>query len=439
MMSMTEEKSCEKKMFARKYTWKKEWVRPYESSFSILLTFCKINTIDAVKAERLLGDPDSDKRYADIFLPDWYVRQMQPFLNLDERARDKMMENRIVYCPICRLSGYHSVFHQLYNMRVCPFHHISLEYDMPELKFGVSYSIESIKYKKDYESLANARNISHPSLRTEDRAVQCFVFKTHKMASYISAHIYFPVYDDGCCENMEFRKLAVFPYNFLSNVDSYKRFRIAHFVGTEEELLASLQSGKHPLSAIRRFEAANSVKCTLMGYWRWTYRQVTFLPDLYIYCLFNNLIGDSLDKVDFRHADIIYSDILHYRDSLKLKLSFIWSIKGSMDWQDGLSLYWTQHPDSGLNWNYRRIRHGIRLESLDISLGHGFSDMDETLIRLYIIDDLFKCLWRQYKTLARRPQGVSVKDGWRELRVPEYYICQKRRNGTMYLYRKKQF
>ena len=100
-MNMTEEKLCEKKMFARKYTWKKEWVRPYESSFSILLTFCKINTIDAVKAERLLGYLDSDKRYADIFLPDWYVRQMQPFLNLDERARDKMMEIRIVYCPIC--------------------------------------------------------------------------------------------------------------------------------------------------------------------------------------------------------------------------------------------------------------------------------------------------------------------------------------------------
>lgn len=438
MMNMTEEKLCEKKMFARKYTWKKEWVRPYESSFSILLTFCKINTIDAVKAERLLGDPDSDKRYADIFLPDWYVRQMQPFLNLDERARDKMMENRIVYCPICRLSGYHSIFHQLYNMRVCPFHNITLEYDMPELEFGVSYSIESIIYKEDYKSLANARDTPHPSLRTEDRAVQGFVFKTHKMANYVSDHIYFPVYD-GCCENMEFRKNTVFPYNFMSDVDSYKCFRVKHFEGTDNDLLAALQTGQYALPAIQKFEADNSTNCTLMGYWHWIYRQVTCLSDLYIYCLFKNLIGDSLEKPAYKHTYVMYNDILHYHDTLKLKLSFIWSIKGSMDWQDGLSYYWTQHPDSGVNWNYRHIRNGIRLEALGISLRQGFSLIDKTLIELFIIDDLFKCLWRQYKILARRPQGVSVWDGWRELRVPEYYICQKKRNGTMYLYRKKQF
>ena len=94
---------------------------------------------------------------------------------------------------------------------------------------------------------------------------------------------------------------------------------------------------------------------------------------------------------------------------------------------------------SGLNWNYRCIRHGIRLDSLDVSLGIGFSVMDETLVSLYIIDDLFKCLWKQYKALAHRPQGVRVEDGWQELRVPEYYLCTKSETGTMYLYRKKQF
>ena len=134
------------------------------------------------------------------------------------------------------------------------------------------------------------------------------------------------------------------------------------------------------------------------------------------------------------------NEILHYHDTLKLKLSFIWAIKGSLNWQDALSFHWVQHPVSGDNRNFRGIRHGIRLETLDISLGqYGFSGIAETLISLYIIDDLFKCLWRQYKTLAKRPQGVSVKDGWRELRVTEYYICRKDQKDTMYLYRKKQF
>ncbi|MBO6242124.1 MAG: hypothetical protein J6O61_15070 [Butyrivibrio sp.] len=148
---------------------------------------------------------------------------------------------------------------------------------------------------------------------------------------------------------------------------------------------------------------------------------------------------ETLEKSTYQRAYVMYDDILHYHDTLRLKLSFIWAIKGSMNWQDALSFYWTQHPDSGINWNYRRIREGIRLDSLDVSLRNDFSFMDKTLVSLYIIDDLFKCLWKQYKALAHRPQGVRVEDGWQELRVPEYYLCTKSETGTMYLYRKKQF
>ncbi len=439
MMSMIEEKSCKKQMFVRKYTWKKDWVRPYESSFGILLTFCKVNTIDGLKAIiRLLG-PESVEDYTEIFVPEWYVRQMQMFLNIDERVRDSMLEKRIVYCPKCMMFGYHSILHQLYNMKICPFHNIPLEYDMPELKFGVSFSIESIQYKEDYKSLANARNILHPSLRNRDMAVQCFVFKTHKMANYISEHIYFPVYEGSCCEKMEYRKNTVFPYDFMRDAEAYKCYRIKHFKGDERDLLATLQAGQYALPAIQKYELNNLTTCTLMGYWHWNYRQVTCLRDLYICCLFKNLVGDSLEKSTYQRAYVMYDDILHYHDTLRLKLSFIWAIKGSMNWQDALSFYWTQHPDSGINWNYRRIREGIRLETIDISLRNDFSLMDKTLINLYIIDDLFKCLWKQYKALAHRPQGVRVEDGWQELRVPEYYLCTKSETGTMYLYRKKQF
>ena len=192
----------------------------------------------------------------------------------------------------CRRTGYHSIFHQLYNMKVCPFHNMPLEYDRPDLKFDISYCKESIKYEKDYESLANARNIPHPSLRTEDVAVKCFVFKTHKMANYILAHIYFSVHE-GIGENMHFRKETVFPYEFFSDIESYKCFRIKYFEGTDKELLACLQTNNHPLLAIRTFEKANSIKCTLMVYWHGIYRQITFLEMtcIFIVCL---IIGQVL-------------------------------------------------------------------------------------------------------------------------------------------------
>ena len=37
------------------YTWRKEWVRPYESIFSILRKLCKENTLNGRKALHLFG------------------------------------------------------------------------------------------------------------------------------------------------------------------------------------------------------------------------------------------------------------------------------------------------------------------------------------------------------------------------------------------------
>ena len=438
MMNMTDEKLCEKKMFAKKYTWKKEWVRPYESSFGILLNFCKVNAIGGSKALNLIWKANPEKSYLEIFVPEWYSKQAQFALNLEKVTGEAIMEQYLVYCPKCRENGYHSIFHQLYNMRVCPFHNIPLEYDITRHGTNVIYEQNSIKYEVDMESYSNARNLPHPSLRIEDKTISNYDFCPHKMTNYISSHIFFAVYERGS-ENKEFKKSTVYPYDFLSDIDSFKCLKIKRFEGREVDLLVKLQTTKHPLSAIRRYEEATSTKCSLMGYWHCYYRQITDIQNLYIYCLFKNLIGCSLDSANFRKTNIKYSDVLHHNNTLKLKLSFIWALKGSWEWQDALSVYWVQHPDSGLNWNYRCIRHGIRLDSLDVSLGIGFSAMDETLVSLYIIDDLFKCLWKQYKALAHRPQGVRVEDGWQELRVPEYYLCTKSETGTMYLYRKKQF
>ena len=81
-MNMTKEKLFEETMFARRYTWKKEWVRPYESSFGILLNFCKVNAIEGSKALKLLGKTTSTKCLCDMLVPDDYANKMQMFICL---------------------------------------------------------------------------------------------------------------------------------------------------------------------------------------------------------------------------------------------------------------------------------------------------------------------------------------------------------------------
>lgn len=77
------------------YTWRKEWVRPYESIFSILRNFCKVNTLNGRKALHLFGlrqtnnvsvfcpglmmlsdstaKPDCYQTLYDHLLPEWYL------------------------------------------------------------------------------------------------------------------------------------------------------------------------------------------------------------------------------------------------------------------------------------------------------------------------------------------------------------------------------
>ena len=148
---------------------------------------------------------------------------------------------------------------------------------------------------------------------------------------------------------------------------------------------------------------------------------------------------DAADNNDYREVNIELTDTLGIDDMLKLKLSFIWSVKGSLDWQVPLSFYWVQHPDSSDNYNHRQIINGVMMENLYISLHEvPNSYVNAMLVRIYILDDLFRLLWMQYKDLARRHQGVSVRDGWKELKVPEYYICKNNNSNELYMYRKKQ-
>ena len=62
--------------------------------------------------------------------------------------------------------------------------------------------------------------------------------------------------------------------------------------------------------------------------------------------------------------------------------------------------------------------------------------VNNILVSINIIDDMFDQLWKQYVELSKRPCGVSVNYGWKELIIPEYFICiEKNEENEFDIYR----
>lgn len=130
------------------YRWKKEWVRPYESIYSIMRNFCKVNVFQGSYALRILDvrgysavehpipnimmfnktvqDARNYKMLYSVLLPDWYVKQITPITSLDKYKFSNLTKSHIAYCPECAKENYHSFLFQFKHIKRCPFHHIPL-------------------------------------------------------------------------------------------------------------------------------------------------------------------------------------------------------------------------------------------------------------------------------------------------------------------------
>lgn len=124
--------------------WDKNWVRPYESMWSILNTYKKVNVIsnNAMLMKSLgirINAPiaheyflsygifcnisstvnDFDNIFSNL-VPEWYKAQLEEITS--KRDISDFFTDKISYCPECAKNGYHSIFHQLKGIQKCPFH-----------------------------------------------------------------------------------------------------------------------------------------------------------------------------------------------------------------------------------------------------------------------------------------------------------------------------
>ncbi len=130
-----------------KYMWKKEWVRPHESLWSVMRNFRIVNGHCSYKEAldllgiQLVGNPKQyigveskygiysrytiRKKWGEVIekelFPQWYMEKITTFSKLMTNA-PRLVSKKLRYCPKCMEHGYHSYIHQLAGIRTCPFH-----------------------------------------------------------------------------------------------------------------------------------------------------------------------------------------------------------------------------------------------------------------------------------------------------------------------------
>lgn len=165
------------------YTWKDEYLLPYEAYWSCIAKFCFLNGLSWSYVQ------NNDKLKQLIHKPEYFnsfFAQIPPF-NLDESIKyDSNYFFQLKYkvykmCPICMKYAYHSVLHEIEGLNYCVFHKcdlIKIDDDAFYASRNGTYEFVSVK----------AENIVRNS--TISKEIDEFVHKQENQ-KYISNNYFF--------------------------------------------------------------------------------------------------------------------------------------------------------------------------------------------------------------------------------------------------------
>lgn len=437
-----------KKISTRKdYTWKKEWVRPYESIYSIFINFCRVNMIYGASFRQMFGmringygryicefllydrlyfNKDSQHNYTEL-LPTWYQEQMRIFTNMDENnARRCLYTDQIYYCPKClKEEGYHSILHQIRDISNCPFH--------PEQTILCSekqsdYKISEIECEVEKVfRFKNAYSYILPCFRRNNVIYQ-------RQALRITSR-YDRIWQECSLDHPDHTMKNI--YCLLSGFKPKRTMFAEQLNVSDEHLIDGFISWFNHSNHLRDFTHS---PYPYKVEWLW-YRDYHLLY-FYIYHKYMEIMGDDLlmidskkllpknvERIKYNGSDDLYSfSNIVICDMVLLKVYFISMLHDGPYSLAALNYRWLEHPFGYENTWQHRTQWGYKAQDLvnnneEITY---FSRIDNVVIKCNIISDFIDELWRQYVLLASRPNGVGVYDAWKELELPVYYVCHVR-------------
>lgn len=151
------------------YTWRDDWVFPYESLWSLTNKFGALNWIPCHEIKRFFKKVEQKRpKLNKDRIPKWNYslalgldfEKIRRTLNLSKSTIDNALTTTFIprskvslmaevkelrFCAICIRYGYHSVFHQLKNVSVCPIHKRDLIQRCPSCMRHISYDLQDHK------------------------------------------------------------------------------------------------------------------------------------------------------------------------------------------------------------------------------------------------------------------------------------------------------
>ena len=130
------------------FTWDDDWIRPFESSYSVLRNIAKINgfhpSVDLLKKLVHISTGSFDEFYGAVPVPNYGRTQVVSKFNtligtdenicfppkMDKYANNALLSHKLRGCPECMKLGFHSWIYQHKIIDSCPIHGVKLVDDI---------------------------------------------------------------------------------------------------------------------------------------------------------------------------------------------------------------------------------------------------------------------------------------------------------------------
>jgi hypothetical protein len=161
----------EPKVALLQFTWNNNWIKKYESPWSIVEKFRYANNASEIDIINIIGYPknrqtnskkqdfnvlkglDLDK-FENLFgqlITDHFKHDLTELVGfLSTFRRNIFMRDVLHYCPKCLSKGHHSIFHQIKLWDRCVYHDVPLQNSCPVCKNQYSYSLKFKTFQKPF-------------------------------------------------------------------------------------------------------------------------------------------------------------------------------------------------------------------------------------------------------------------------------------------------
>lgn len=465
------------KTIFKQYLWKKEWVRLYESPYSLLLNFCKINVVNFPQAYKMLQiskhqNYESSSYYnteIGINISIMGVHDMSAFITvlglkstpyftdntIDSAAYDSLVDFSFRYCPIClKQAGYHSYYHQIYGCSQCFIHKADLV--KTNLKYSLCVNPANIFNKWTEPDLgipgSFTDNMPLPGGRENleiKEIPNIFPFPVKKIYISNTSHNLEPlligelfVRQNSAIKPIKKIQDLTKETQLLGNIFQamvnhfYKKEGpCAHWEGEEKTYEEKLEAFRHT-NNISTYDPREAV----------LYYKALQLDKKYR--IFTKT-GEIRHKTPKLWREPISAD---YMDILAAK--FVRLVIGCHDVTTAYSLNWIYYPYGSYSYEpyiYPEFHLKMFLEikdtMLDINLytANSPDEYGDTsynrlrnknihAIQVAVINDAFDFLWTQCVDLVRRKQKIEEDELWSMLAVPNYLVVWME-NNEVWIYR----